>query len=164
MTSSLKDLTRPWEIWLVHHTHVDIGYTAPQDVILRKHAEFVAQALDYCAATDALPSGERFCWTCEVSWTVKAFLARYPEVFIDLVLTDQVVNVREEKTDIAIRTGPLRDSGLVSRELGASRFVVVAAPAYLARHGAPAAGIASTMSASAPATAPASAAMPNSTG
>jgi len=72
-------LTRPWEIWLIHHTHVDIGYTEPQDVILRKHAEFVAQALDYCTATDALPEGERFVWTCEVAWTVKAFLARYPE-------------------------------------------------------------------------------------
>ncbi|MFZ4484215.1 MAG: hypothetical protein ACOYOL_09590 [Chthoniobacterales bacterium] len=70
---------RPWEIWLVHHTHVDIGYTEPQDVVIRKHAEFVAQALDYCTATDALPPGERFCWTCEVSWTIKAFLARYPE-------------------------------------------------------------------------------------
>ncbi|MEI6971857.1 MAG: hypothetical protein WCL44_10110 [bacterium] len=73
------DLTRPWEIWLVHHTHVDIGYTEPQDIILRKHAEFVAQALDHCTATDALPGGERFCWTCEAAWTVKAFLARYPE-------------------------------------------------------------------------------------
>ncbi len=73
------DLTRPWEIWLVHHTHVDIGYTEPQDVILRKHAEFVAQALDYCTATDPLPPGERFCWTCEVAWTIKAFLKRYPE-------------------------------------------------------------------------------------
>lgn len=72
-------MNRPWEIWLVHHTHVDIGYTEPQEIILRKHAEFIAQALDYCTATDALPAGERFCWTCEVSWTVKAFLARYPE-------------------------------------------------------------------------------------
>jgi len=72
-------MNRPWEIWLVHHTHVDIGYTEPQDIILRKHAEFVAQALDFCTVTDALPAGERFCWTCEVSWTVKAFLARYPE-------------------------------------------------------------------------------------
>jgi len=73
------NMNRPWEIWLVHHTHVDIGYTEPQDIILRKHAEFMAQALDYCTATDALPEGERFCWTCEVAWTVKAFLARYPE-------------------------------------------------------------------------------------
>ena len=74
-----KTLTRPWEIWLVHHSHVDIGYTEPQEIILRKQAEFVAQALDYCTATDALPPGERFCWTCEVAWTVKAFLARFPE-------------------------------------------------------------------------------------
>lgn len=66
------------------------------------------------------------------------FLARYPEIFIDLVLTDQVVNVREEKTDIAIRTGPLKDSGLVSRELGQSRFAVVASPAYLQGREAPA--------------------------
>jgi hypothetical protein len=70
---------RPTEIYLIHHTHVDIGYTEPQAVILRKHAEFVAAALDYCTATDSLPPGERFCWTCEASWTVKAFLARYPE-------------------------------------------------------------------------------------
>ena len=63
MSSDLSNLARRWEIWLVHHTHVDIGYTEPQDVILRKHAEFVAQALDFCTATDALPSGERFCWT-----------------------------------------------------------------------------------------------------
>ena len=66
------------------------------------------------------------------------FLARYPDIFIDLVLTDQVVNVREEKTDIAIRTGPLKDSGLVSRELGDSRFAVVASPAYIEGRGAPA--------------------------
>jgi hypothetical protein len=77
--TTVTTLTRPWEIWLVHHTHVDIGYTEPQEIILRKHAEFLAQALDYCTATDALPAGERFCWTCEVAWTVKAFLARYPE-------------------------------------------------------------------------------------
>lgn len=70
---------RPWEIWLVHHTHVDIGYTEPQDVIRRKHAEFIAQALDHISATDHLPEGERFCWTCETSWTVRAFLERYPE-------------------------------------------------------------------------------------
>jgi DNA-binding transcriptional LysR family regulator len=66
------------------------------------------------------------------------FLARYPEIFVDLVLTDQVVNLREEKADIAIRTGPLKDSSLVGRELGHSRFVVVAAPDYLERHGVPA--------------------------
>ena len=115
-------LTRPWEIWLVHHTHVDIGYTEPQDVILRKHAEFVAQALDHCAATDALPEGERFVWTCEVAWTVKAFLARYPEradeffrrvregrievTALYLQLTDLFTQeLLEETTDYALNLG-----------------------------------------------------------
>jgi alpha-mannosidase len=71
--------SRVREIWLVHHTHVDIGYTEPQDAVLRKQAEFLAQVLDFCTATDSRPAGERFVWTCEVSWTVKAFLARFPE-------------------------------------------------------------------------------------
>ncbi len=73
------ELSRPWTVFLVHHTHVDIGYTEPQAVVSRRHAEFIAQALDFCSATDSLPPGERFCWTCEVSWTVQRFLARYPE-------------------------------------------------------------------------------------
>lgn len=79
MKSALAQLTRPWEIFLVPHTHVDIGYTEPQTLLFRKHAEFIARALDYCAATDAWPPGERFCWTCEVAWTIRQFLDRFPE-------------------------------------------------------------------------------------
>ncbi|MCL5104314.1 MAG: hypothetical protein M1133_09395 [Armatimonadetes bacterium] len=63
----------------MQHTHVDVGYSEPQPIVLRKHAEFIAQALDYCTATDHLPPGERFTWACEVSWTVRTFLDRYPE-------------------------------------------------------------------------------------
>jgi alpha-mannosidase len=79
MTSPFAQLTRPWEIYLVHHTHVDIGFTEPQVVVLPRHAEYLASVLDYCAATENFPPGERFCWTCEVSWTVKDFLRHYPE-------------------------------------------------------------------------------------
>ena len=77
--ATLPGITRPWEIYLVHHTHVDIGYTAPQQVLFRRHAEFIAQALDCIAETDGYPEEARFRWTCEVSWTVKNFLARCPE-------------------------------------------------------------------------------------
>jgi hypothetical protein len=131
VTKPLDELTRPWEIWLVHHTHVDIGYTEPQDVILRKHAEFVAQALDYCTATDALPAGERFCWTCEVAWSVKAFLARYPEraneffrrvregrievTALYLQLTDLFTQeLLEETTDYALNLGREHDFEVVT--------------------------------------------------
>jgi DNA-binding transcriptional LysR family regulator len=66
-----------------------------------------------------------------------AFLAQHPEVSIDVSLTDTVVDLMEERADIAIRVGPLRESRLLARKLGESRMVVVAAPSYLEQHGTP---------------------------
>lgn len=68
---------------------------------------------------------------------VPKFLQLHPEVTLDIVLTDQVVDLLDERADIAIRVGPLRASRLVARKLGTSRMVVVASPDYLARHGTP---------------------------
>lgn len=68
---------------------------------------------------------------------VPEFLAAHPGVTIDLVLSDAVVDLMEERADVAIRTGPLRDSSLMIRKLGSTRMVVVASPAYLERHGTP---------------------------
>jgi DNA-binding transcriptional LysR family regulator len=68
---------------------------------------------------------------------VPGFLERHPEVTLDIVLTDQVIDLLEERADVAIRTGPLRASQLVARKLGASRMVVVASPSYLERFGNP---------------------------
>lgn len=68
---------------------------------------------------------------------VPGFLTRFPEVVLDIVLTDQVVDLLEERADVAIRTGPLRAAQLVARKLGTSRLAIVAAPAYLERHGTP---------------------------
>ena len=68
---------------------------------------------------------------------VPGFLARHPEVALDIVLTDRVIDLLEERADVAIRTGPLRSSQLIARKLGASPMVVVAAPRYLRRHGIP---------------------------
>lgn len=65
------------------------------------------------------------------------FLQRYPKVTVDLSLSDAVVDLVSERTDIAIRHGPLRDSSLRARKLGSSRWIVAAAPEYLQRHGTP---------------------------
>jgi DNA-binding transcriptional LysR family regulator len=65
------------------------------------------------------------------------FLEAYPALTIDLALSDVVVDLMEERADIAIRIGPLQDSGLVARKLGSVRMVVIASPGYLERHGAP---------------------------
>ena len=69
---------------------------------------------------------------------VPAFLERYPDITLDIVLTDQVIDLIEHRTDVAVRAGPLRSSNLVARKLGATRKAILASPAYLARHGTPA--------------------------
>jgi DNA-binding transcriptional LysR family regulator len=68
---------------------------------------------------------------------VPLFLERHPEVTLDVILSDAVVDLMQERADIAIRVGPLRDSGLMARKLGTSRMAVVASPEYLDRHGMP---------------------------
>ena len=68
---------------------------------------------------------------------VPEFLAQHPDITLDIVLSDTVVDLMQERADVAIRVGPLRASGLVARKLGTSRMAVVATPDYFARHGRP---------------------------
>jgi DNA-binding transcriptional LysR family regulator len=63
------------------------------------------------------------------------FLAKYPEVELDVVLSDRVVDIVEEGYDLAIRISRGGASSLVARRLAASHNVAVASPAYLDRHG-----------------------------
>jgi len=65
------------------------------------------------------------------------FLNRHPGVSLDLTVTDDHVNLIDERVDVAIRMGMLADSSLVGRRLCRLTRVVVAAPSLLARHGAP---------------------------
>nr|WP_086492194.1 LysR family transcriptional regulator [Novosphingobium panipatense] len=65
------------------------------------------------------------------------FARRYPHILVDIGVTDQLVDVAAGEADVAIRFGPLADSALTARKLGENRRVIVAAPAYLARHGTP---------------------------
>jgi DNA-binding transcriptional LysR family regulator len=66
-----------------------------------------------------------------------AFPQAYPEVLLRLRLSNRVVNLQGEHVDIAIRTGALPDSSLITRHLGTVRRVVCASPGYLARRGRP---------------------------
>ena len=65
------------------------------------------------------------------------FLARYPELTLDMNLNDRFVDLVEEGYDVAVRIGELRDSSLVSRRLAPARMIVCGAPAYFERHGVP---------------------------
>jgi DNA-binding transcriptional LysR family regulator len=68
---------------------------------------------------------------------VPDFLAHYPEVELDINFTDRTIDLIEEGIDVAIRSGDLPDSRLVSRPLNPFRLLLCASPAYLERHGTP---------------------------
>ncbi|MBK7410360.1 MAG: hypothetical protein IPJ40_21260 [Saprospirales bacterium] len=82
---SLEPL-REWTIYLVQHSHTDIGYTRPQTEILPEHLRYIDYALDYCDQTDDYPDNAKFRWTCEASWAVREYLESRPETQIDRLL------------------------------------------------------------------------------
>jgi len=69
---------------------------------------------------------------------LSAFLAAHPELSIDLVLEDRPIDLLEEGIDLALRIGPLCDSALVARKIGATERLLVGSPDYFRRAGAPA--------------------------
>ncbi|NKJ20411.1 LysR family transcriptional regulator [Dyella sp. SG609] len=69
---------------------------------------------------------------------IEAFLARHPQLQLELLVRDQPGDLVSEGIDLAIRFGEPRASALVARKLLETRVVTVAAPAYLRRHGRPA--------------------------
>lgn len=70
---------------------------------------------------------------------VGEFLAAQPAMKVNLLLLDRVVDLLEEGIDLALRIGRLQDSSMVALPLGEIRWLACASPAFIARHGMPAA-------------------------
>jgi DNA-binding transcriptional LysR family regulator len=107
--------------------------------ILRLVAETDAQAQSLQLA----PAG-KLRITAPVSFGTEAlmpalseYLGRYPEVSIDVALSDRVVDLVEEGFEAAIRIGELPDSMLIAKPLSPYRLMICASPDYLARRGTP---------------------------
>lgn len=65
------------------------------------------------------------------------FTRRYPEIELEVRLNDRVVDLVAESVDVAMRVGPVRQSGLVTRRVTSVNIVTCASPRYLAEHGEP---------------------------
>lgn len=79
--------------------------------------------------------------TCGVTFGIRhlapaiaEFTATYPQVVVDVDLSDRAVDLVEEGVDLGIRIGAIGQPGLVSRRLGVTSMVLCASPLYLARH------------------------------
>lgn len=72
-TIDLKPV-RPWRIFLVQHTHSDVGYPDTQAALAARLVDFIDAAIDYAEATRDYPDDAKFRWTCEATWSVELFL------------------------------------------------------------------------------------------
>jgi DNA-binding transcriptional LysR family regulator len=103
----------------------------------------VEQAGDEARATRSAAAGTiRLSCTAafgilHITRLIFAFQDRYPDIAIDLSLTDERIDLVREGVDIALRLAPLADSAMKLRPLGHSHRLLVAAPSYLARRGTP---------------------------
>ncbi|MDT3718784.1 LysR family transcriptional regulator [Pseudomonas oryzihabitans] len=130
---------------LLHRTTRRLQPT-PEGLLFHERCLRILDDID-CAEHEAAQRGSprgRVRINCQVAFgthyllpQLPVFLARYPEVQLDVVLSDQVVDLLTERCDVAIRTGPLPDSRLSQRRIGASDLALVASPAYLESAGIP---------------------------
>ncbi|HBR96052.1 MAG TPA: LysR family transcriptional regulator [Gammaproteobacteria bacterium] len=131
---------------LVHRTTRKVSLTEDGHAFL-PHAEDVLASVDAARASvgvgDAVPRGTLRV-TASASFgrlhilpALKDFLATYPDLTLDLRLTDTIVDLVEGGFDVAVRNSTLRDSTLIARKLAADKRIVCASPAYLAKHGKP---------------------------
>lgn len=98
----------------------------------------VLLAVDDCYVEPSSITRLRVAATLEMSVSllpdlIPGFLAQYPNTFIELVGDDQFVGLIEADFDLAIRTGPLKDSSLIARRLRSDGLVLVAAPSLAQR-------------------------------
>ncbi|WP_375038700.1 LysR family transcriptional regulator [Acinetobacter sp. RW6] len=76
-------------------------------------------------------------WTHFLLPCISLFNQRYPQIELEAHLSDEVINLVEQRIDVAIRTGPLKSSNLVARSLGSTHKHYVCSSAYIEQYGCP---------------------------
>ncbi|MGW3347647.1 glycoside hydrolase family 38 N-terminal domain-containing protein [Nonomuraea rubra] len=74
---------RKWHVFVVHHSHLDIGYTDPQGTVLRHHLDYLDAALRLAEETASWPDDAKFRWTVESSMPALRWLDHRPKEMVD---------------------------------------------------------------------------------
>lgn len=128
---------RPWTVYLLPHSHIDIGYTAQQSVVLQKQMANLDAAISLARKTADYPEGARFKWNAEVLWAVDAYLkqatdkqretlvdavhrgwvemdALYSNELTGLCRPEELVRLVQPSVRIATETGKPIDTAMIS--------------------------------------------------
>jgi DNA-binding transcriptional LysR family regulator len=132
---------------LFHRTTRQLTLTETGDGYYKRVVDIlslVAEAEDFVSRRNDQPRGA-LKLTAPTSFSrhhiapyLASFLNRYPNVELDIHLTDNFVDIIRDGFDLAIRIGELQDSSLVARKLAPDTRVICAAPTYLQKYGTPA--------------------------
>ncbi|QCP53702.1 LysR family transcriptional regulator [Trinickia violacea] len=146
LSRALARLEQKLDVALVRRTTRRLQLTEEGELFLLRARAILAAMEDaeaFVAQRRRRPSGRLrvdaaspFMLHC-IAPHMKAFSALYPEIRLELTSNERIVDLLEQKVDIAIRIGVLQDSTLHARALGNSRRRVLASPAYLDEHGEP---------------------------
>jgi DNA-binding transcriptional LysR family regulator len=137
------------KVRLLHRTTRKLSLT-PDGLALHERCARILVAADEAstaaAGTGATPRGllrvnaSSVFAQDQLAEPLAAYLARFPDVRVELTMSDKLIDLVDEGIDVAIRIATtLRHGGLVARKLASDHTVVCAAPSYLARRGTPAA-------------------------
>jgi len=69
---------RKWTLYLLPHSHSDIGYTELQTRVIKNHLEYLDSVIEFCRATNDYPDEAKFRWNIEVSWSLQNYIKSRP--------------------------------------------------------------------------------------
>jgi DNA-binding transcriptional LysR family regulator len=146
MSKQVKQLEDELDVRLLHRTTRGVSLTDAGELYVGRAVDILQQIDDVETAVTALSSGPRGILriSCPPSFgthvltpIIAAFMGEYTDIKIELGLQDDEPNVIASRLDLIFRLGKLRDSSLVSKQVGNAPFVLCAAPSFLATHGVP---------------------------
>jgi DNA-binding transcriptional LysR family regulator len=146
VTRYLAEVERWLGARLLHRTTRRISLTGPGEAALLRFRQMLAigdELQGELASDNPEPHG-LLRVTASVSFgqqhlaaAVAEFVRRHPLTRVDLLLVDRLVNLVEERVDVAVRISRAIDPSLIARRLATCHSVLCAAPSYLAEHGTP---------------------------